>query len=115
MRVIPLSDWIVVKVAPFDKRSSILELPGQNESAVRKGVVVAVGPGRPLTETAGTKPVDVKEGESIVFLRWHSEHRPGKANVEALAKWSAELGEDLCMIRESDVLFAYTGDVKVDV
>lgn len=57
----------------------------------------------------------MKEGESIVFLRWHSEHRPGKANVEALAKWSAELGEDLCMIRESDVLFAYTGDVKVDV
>lgn len=115
MRVRPLSDWLVVKVAPFDKRSSIIDLPGANESAVRKGEVLEVGPGRAKTDTAGHEPMDVKVGEKIVFLRWHGEHRPGKAQVEALAKWSAELGEDLMMIRQNDILFAYEGDVKVDV
>lgn len=115
MKVRPLSDWLVVKVAPLDKRSAIVDLVGQNESAIRKGTIVAVGPGRPLTATAGHSPMGVEPGEQIVFLRWHSEHRPGKSNVEALARWSAELGEDLCMIRLNDILFAYTGDVKVDL
>lgn len=115
MKVRPLHDWIVVKMAPLDARSAIIELPGQSESAIRKGEVLAVGPGKSNNENQTRAPMNLEVGENVVFLRWHSEHRPGKANVAALAKWSAELGEDLCMIRLADVMFAYTGNVKVDL
>ena len=57
----------------------------------------------------------VKEGDRITFLRWHQEHRPGKANAEVLKKMSAELGEDLTLIRQNDILFVFEGDVTVDV
>lgn len=117
MRVFPLHDWLVVQVEPFDKRSSIIELPGQNESAIRKGVIMEIGPGKQRNDTVGHVPFDVnaKPGQKICFLRWHAEHRPGKAQTEALAKWSAEIGKDLVMIRENDILFFYDGDVKVDI
>lgn len=111
----PLHDWLVVKAAPLDKRSSIIELAGQNESAIRKGEVVAVGPGRRSSKTGEHLPVGVGVGEKIVFLRWHHEHRPGKAQIAALARHSEELGADLCMVRENDILFAYSGEVKVDI
>ena len=114
MELQPLSDWIVVKFEPLDKRSSIIELPGQNESAIRKGVVKTVGPGR-RTKSGGREPMDVKEGDQIVFLRWHQEHRPGKAVSETIKKMCEELGEDLCLIRQNDILFVYSGDVRVDI
>lgn len=115
MKVRPLHDWLVVKMSPLDKRSAIIDVPGQEESAIRKGEVVAVGPGKSNPNNQTRAPMGVEPGEKIVFLRWHTEHRPGKAQVEALARMSAELGEDLCMIRLSDILFAYTGDVRVDL
>ncbi len=114
MEVRPLHDWIVVKFEPLDKRSSIIELPGQNESAIRKGVVHAVGKGKLSEEGVRLKP-DVEVGEKVVFLRWHQEHRPGKGVSESLARKSEELGVDLCMIRQNDILFSYTDDVKVDI
>lgn len=115
MNIQPLSDWLLVKFAPLAKRSSLIELPGQNESAVRKGVVEVVGPGRRRPNSEGREPMDVKKGDQIVFLRWHQEHRPGKAVSETLRRKSEELGEDLCLIRQGDILFVYTGDVNVDV
>lgn len=115
MDVQPLHDWIVVRFEALEKRSAIIELPGQNESAIRKGVVHLAGPGRRLVNREGRAPMDVKEGDKIVFLRWHQEHRPGKAVSESLARKSEELGEDLCMIRQGDILFVYTDDVKVDI
>jgi|HigsolmetaAR202D_1030399.scaffolds.fasta_scaffold01603_25 co-chaperonin GroES (HSP10) len=115
MNIQPLSDWILVKFEPLEKRSSLIELPGQNESAVRKGVVKIVGPGRRLPNSERRAPMDVEVGDKIVFLRWHQEHRPGKQISETLRRKSEELGEDLCLIRQSDILFKYTGDVNVDI
>lgn len=116
MNVCPLSDWILVKFFPLKKRSNIIELAGQqSDSAVRLGEVVAVGPGRPLKKTVGREPMFVEPGAKIAFFRWHQEHRPGKAVSESLSRISHELGEDVCLIRQSDILFEYTGDVDVDI
>lgn len=115
MDIRPLGDWIVVAFAPLEKRSSIVELVGQNESAIRKGVVKLAGPGKRIWKTGTRAPMEVEVGDNIVFLRWHQEHRPGKAVSETIARLCAELKEDLCMIRQSDVLFKYTGDIRVDI
>lgn len=111
----PNSDWILVKFNKLQKRSGLIELAGdQSESAVRTGTVLRPGPGRPNTK-GGLSPMDVKEGDKIAFLRWHQEHRPGKANAEVLSRMSADLGEDICLIRLNDILFVYEGDVTVDI
>lgn len=114
MDIQPLSDWLLVKFEPLDKRSSIISLLGQDESAIRKGVVRKVGLGR-RTKDGGRKPLDVAVGEQIVFLRWHQEHRPGKAVSETIKRMCEELGEDLCLIRENDILFVYSGDIRIDI
>ncbi len=110
----PLSDWLVVAYDPIARRSEIIEAPDNvMESAVRTGTVRAVGPGRPL-DSGGRLPMGVEVGERIAFLRWHQEHRPGKSATRVLAELS-ENGEDLSMIRLADILFVFTGDVRVDV
>lgn len=115
MNVRPLNDWILVKTEPLKKRSTILELPGEHDkSAVRVGTVLELGPGKPL-ESGARAPLGVEKGEKIAFLRWHQEHRPGKANMAALADLSEELGADVCLVRVADILFAFDGDVHVDI
>lgn len=111
----PLSDWLLARFDPLKKRSGIIEIAGDNDtSAVRTGTVLRVGPGKPL-DNGSLAPMDVKEGDRITFLRWHQEHRPGKANSEALKQMSTELGEDLTLVRQNDILFVFEGDVNVDV
>jgi hypothetical protein len=73
-----------------------------------------VGPGK-STKSGKPIPVGVEPGERIAFLRWHQEHRPGKAASSALEKMSTEIGEDVCLIRQADILFSYDGNVTVDV
>ena len=114
MKFRPLSDWILAKFNPLKKRSDSIIIAGDNDTtAVRTGVVLRTGPGKPMPE--GIAPMDVKEGDKITFLRWHQEHRPGKMNAEVLKSMSADMGEDLVLIRQSDILFVYDGDVEVDV
>lgn len=115
MKVKLLSDWLLVKCDPFQAKSSIIELV-TNESSVRTGVLLDVGPGKYKKPGKALRiPMDVVKGERIAFLRWHQEHRPGKALVHALAELSEELGAEVCLIRVNDILFAFDGDVKVDV
>jgi len=111
----PWSDWILVKFDPLRKRSDIIEIAGDGDtSVVRTGTVVQPGPGR-ITKKGTHAPMDVQVGDRITFLRWHQEHRPGKANSETLKRMSAELGEDLTLIRQGDILFMFDGDITVDV
>jgi len=100
----PLHDWILVEVEQFDQKSSIIEFV-INETNVRKGVVIAVGP----------KVKDLKVGEKVAYIRWHEEHRPGKQTIKAIRELSDEHGKDVATIRVADILFAYDGDVRVDV
>lgn len=111
----PLSDWLLVKYDPPQKRSSIIEIAGDNDtSAVRTGYVVSVGPGKPLAK-GGTAPVDLKVGDHVAFLRWHDEHRPGKQLAAALRDLDMDVGDDIMLIRQSDVLFIFEGDLRVDI
>lgn len=115
MKLRLLSDWILVKCDPFQQKSSIIEMV-TNESPVRTGTVLDVGPGRWLNEKKAVRvPIDVGPLARVAFLRWHQEHRPGKAVVHALADLSEELGAEVCLIRQNDILFSFTGDVKVDL
>jgi co-chaperonin GroES (HSP10) len=104
MHIRPLHDWIIVKALPFEKKSSIIELP-TNETNVRKGVVLAVGP----------KVTDLQVGEQVCYIRWHEEHRPGKQTMQAIREYSDEVQGDVATLRVMDILFVYEGDVKVDV
>jgi len=111
----PCSDWILVRFDPPQKRSGIIELAGDNStSPARTGTVVRTGPGKPK-DSGGFAPMEVKENDRVVFLRWHEEHRPGKATSETLRKMADEIGEDLVLIRQNDVLFVFDGDITVDL
>ena len=110
-----LSDWVLVKVDPFQAKSEIIHTVN-NESAVRTGTVLDVGPGRWLKDTSAVRiPMELRPLERVAFLRWHQEHRPGKAIVHALADLSEELDAEVCLIRQNDVLFTFVGTVKVDL
>lgn len=117
MKIRPISDWILTKFDPLPKRSGIIELAGDNDtSAVRTGTVLMVGPGKPCSfGNVDRVPMEVQEGDRITFLRWHQEHRPGKMTADVLKSMSADMGEDLVLIRQSDILFVFDGDVKVDI
>lgn len=111
----PLSDWILVRLDPPQKRSSVLQIAGDNNtSAVRTGTVIRTGTGKGTSK--GVIPIQVKPGARICFLRWHDEHRPGKVLKETLNRhYSLESSDDVMLIRESDVIFEFDGEVSVDV
>lgn len=115
MKVKLLSDWLLVKCDPFQSKSTVIELV-TNESSVRTGVLLDVGPGKIKKPGKDVRiPMDVVKGERVAFLRWHQEHRPGKAVVHALAELSEELAAEVCLIRVNDILFAFDGEVRVDL
>jgi co-chaperonin GroES (HSP10) len=112
--ITPLSDWLLVKVDPPSKRSGIIEIASDNDtSAVRTGTVLRMGPGKVLKK-GGRSCVGLQIGDRVAFLRWHQEHRPGKSLKEAVQRNNPEIEDDLMLIREPDVLFAFDGDVSVD-
>jgi chaperonin GroES len=114
MKVRPFSDWIVAKLEAKQELSGSIIVPDSHEEAILKGTVIAVGPGK--TDNNGiTTPVGVEVGEKICFLRWHKEHRPGKAQVAALSEMSAELGAEVVLVRQADVLVVYEGDLHVEL
>ncbi len=108
----PYSDWILVKYDPPQKRSDIIELAGDENSSVRTGTVVATGPGKQMDLVRA--PMEVKPGEKVAFLRWHEEHRPGKAIAKTLRSVKEDVGDNVMLIRLSDILFVYEGELRVD-
>lgn len=114
MKVRPLHDWVVVKLFKDQSPSSIIAMPDTHQEAIRKGVVLEVGPGTCLGSGA-RDPVGVEPGEQVCFLRWHHEHRPGKAQVAALQELSDELGAEVVMVRRNDILFVYEGDPRIEL
>ena len=114
MRVRPLHDWVVVLLEKDQEPSSIIVAPGTHEEIVRRGTVVHVGPGKELPNGL-REPVGVAPGDRVCFVRWHNEHRPGKAQVAALMDMSEALGGPVVMIRANDILFAFEGEFRVEV
>lgn len=110
MKLRPLSDWVVVRCEPIRQISlSGLVLP--HGERVRIGEVIAVGPGRYFKGKKHPTPPDVSVGDRIAFFRETLETQQGKKIVQFMQ----ELGDDLGLIRASDVLGVLPPGVKVEI
>lgn len=109
----PWQDYVLVQLDPLLEKSTtsgIIILKDTTANVVRTGVVLRKGPGR-LSPKGNRIPVGLERGEKIAFLRWHLEHQTGKQVMGHLQ----ELGDDLALVREPDVLFAYLAHEHVEV
>jgi len=110
VHVVPLRDWIVVKLDPLpgvSKGGIILPEGTSGMERIRTGTVLRVGPGTWRWLKKEKKdvrvPVGVEPGEGVAFFRENLEHQQGK-QVTAIVQ---ELEEDTGMIRASDILYAF--------
>ncbi|GIX46202.1 MAG: 10 kDa chaperonin [Candidatus Tectimicrobiota bacterium] len=91
MRLRPLYDRILVKrIEEEEQKQGGIIIPDTAKEKPQQGRVLAVGPGR-LTEDGKIQPLDVKEGDKVVFSKY--------AGTEVKLE-----GEELLIIREDDVL-----------
>jgi len=93
MNVRPLGDRIVVRrFEAEEKTAGGILLPDTAKNKPQKGKVLAVGPGR-LLKDGTRRPLQVKEGDTILFTTW--------AGDEFRAQ---ERRENILLMREEDVL-----------
>jgi chaperonin GroES len=92
MNLQPLGDRLVVEVLEEDETTaSGIVLPDTAREKPQRGRVLAVGPGQRSEQTGELIPMDVAEGDEVVFSKYGgTELRTG--------------GEDLLILRQSDVL-----------
>jgi chaperonin GroES len=87
----PLHDRVVVKrVNPEAKTKGGIIIPDTAREKPQQGEVVAVGPGG-RDESGKLIPIDVKNGDKILFGKW--------SGTEVVLD-----GEELLIMKESDVM-----------
>ncbi|MEA2296105.1 MAG: chaperonin GroES [Solirubrobacteraceae bacterium] len=92
MKLKPLGDRLIVKAVEEDETTaSGILLPDTAKEKPQKGKVVAVGDGKWDDEGEKRIPLDVAEGDEVLY----SKYGGTEIKVE---------GEDLLVLRESDVL-----------
>ena len=70
MKIKPLYDRIMVKIDnPEEKTEGGIILPEGSQEKPQQGTVVSVGHGR-LLEDGTVKPLDIKEGDVVLFNRY---------------------------------------------
>ena len=97
MELKPLADRVVIKPKPREEttRTGIV-LPDTAKEKPQRGKVLAVGDGK-LSEDNGQRiPLDVSEGDEVLYSKY------GGTEIKVD-------GEDLLVLRESDVLAKVTG------
>jgi chaperonin GroES len=91
MALRPLHDRILVRrLDEEDQQQGGIIIPDTAKEKPQQATVLAVGTGR-LTEDGKIQPLDVKQGDKVVFGKY--------AGTEVKVD-----GEDLLIIREDDVL-----------
>lgn len=105
MKLRPLHDWLVVSLDKLPEKIGSIFIDGSAAERVRTGTVLAAGPGRYVGNTSVRTPTGVAPGEKIAFFREHLEHQQGKQIVRTMF---SELGDSVGLIREMDVLYAWT-------
>ncbi len=91
MKIRPLHDRVVVRrKEEEEKTAGGIVLPGSAKEKPNQGVVIAVGNGRVL-DNGETCPVDVREGDIVVFGKY-----AGSDTIEVD-------GEELVILSESDI------------
>ena len=97
MNLKPLGDRLIV--LPLDEEQTTsggIVLPDTALERPQRGTVVAVGPGERSKDTGEVIPLDVAEGDTVVF----SKYGGTEIRVE---------GTDYLILRESDVLAKVVG------
>ncbi len=92
MKLKPLGDRLIVRAIEEEATTaSGIVLPDTAKEKPQKGKVLAVGDGKVNDETGKRTPLDVAEGDEVLY----SKYGGTEINVE---------GEELLVLRESDVL-----------
>lgn len=96
MNIRPLQDRVVVKRKEEEtKTAGGIVLPGSAAEKPSQGVVVAVGPGRPL-DNGQVRKIDLKVGDTVVFGKYASN--------------TVKLGdEELLILNESEIFGVVEG------
>ena len=93
----PLGDRLIVEVLEEEETTvSGIVLPDTAKEKPQRGRVLAVGPGPRKEDTGEHIPMDVAEGDEVIFSKY--------GGTEIVVE-----GEDLLVLRESDVLAKVTG------
>ena len=101
MNLKPLGDRLIVE-ALEEEQTTVggIVLPDTALEKPQRGTVVAAGPGARASDTGEVIPMDVKEGDTVVF----SKYGGTEIKVE---------GTDYLILRESDVLAKVVGSKKL--
>ncbi len=100
MKFRPLHDRVVVRRVEEDtKTAGGIIIPDTAKEKPMQGEVVAVGPGA-RDDTGKIVPLDVKVGERVLFGKWSGT----EVKID---------GEDLLIMKESDILGVIEGGVSV--
>ena len=92
MKLKPLGDRLIVKAVDEDETTpSGIVLPDTAKEKPQRGKVLAVGEGRVAEDSGKRIPLDVAEGDEVLY----SKYGGTEIKIE---------GEDLLVLRESDVL-----------
>jgi chaperonin GroES len=93
MKLKPLGDRLIVRAIEEEQTTaSGLVLPDTAKEKPQKGKVLAAGDGR-LDEAGKRIPMDVKKGDAVLYSKY------GGTEIK-----DPDTGEDLLVLRESDVL-----------
>jgi chaperonin GroES len=88
----PLGDRLIVRRFEADEKTGGgIILPDSAKGKPQKGKVLAVGPGR-LRKDGGRTPMQVKEGDAIIFTSWAGD------------EFKEFKGDTILVMREEDVL-----------
>jgi chaperonin GroES len=97
MKLKPLGDRLIVSAMEEEETTaSGIVLPDTAKEKPQRGKVLAVGDGKRSEESGKPIPLDVAEGDEVLY----SKYGGTEIKVE---------GEDLLVLRESDVLAKVTG------
>jgi chaperonin GroES len=92
MKLKPLGDRLIVRaIEEEETTASGIVLPDTAKEKPQKGKVIAAGDGRINEDTGKRTPLDVKEGDEVLY----SKYGGTEIKIE---------GEELLVLRESDVL-----------
>ena len=100
MKFRPLHDRIVIKRIEAEAKSAGgIIIPDTVKEKPQQGEVIAVGPGG-RDESGKLVPIDLKAGDRVLFGKWSGT----EVKID---------GEDLLIMKESDILGVIEGKVSV--
>jgi chaperonin GroES len=97
MQIKPLGDRVVIKrEEAAEKTAGGILLPDTARNKPQKGKVLSVGPGK-LNKDGKYQPLDVKEGDTVLFTNWAGD------------EFKQAQGENILLMRADDILAVLEG------